>query len=137
MRPFSPACLSGPDIADLAATGIATPLTQLAAVVFDPASKGLKELADNLVGIGVVGQVDILRQTEIHSDGQYPGILISSQIDDVLETSKVLPDERPFLDHYGKAFEGVVVVQAEIGVVGMTERVAIGDTGMAGHGYDS
>ena len=53
------------------------------------------------------------------------------------ETGQIFPDERPLFDHHGQAFKGVVVVQVEIGVVGMTKRLAAGVVRIANHGYDA
>jgi hypothetical protein len=40
----------------------------------------------------------------------------------VLQAGQVLPDEGAFLNHHWQAFKGVVVVQAEVGVLGMSKH---------------
>ncbi|MCY1560135.1 hypothetical protein D9M68_972390 [compost metagenome] len=55
----------------------------------------------------------------------------------MLETRQILLDERPLVAHQAEAFKGVVVVQMEVGIGGMTKWKATGVVEITKHGYDS
>jgi hypothetical protein len=78
--------------------------------VLDLRIEGSNEPADDFIGVSITREIDSEWQTEIHSEGQYPGVLFKCQIYGALQAGQVLPDEGAFLDHHWQAFEGVVVV---------------------------
>src|SRR3989344_8377939 len=112
--------LSRPDVPDLAATSVAA-LSNPLLVVADFPRERFEEPTDDLVRIGVIRQIDTLWQPKIHPECQHPRILSQCQFDGVFEIRQALPDERPLVDYQGQAFKGVVVVQMEVVVVGMTQ----------------
>jgi hypothetical protein len=90
--------------------------------VLDLRLEGFNEVANDFIRVCMVREIDSDWQTEIRSEGQYPGVLLKCQIYGAPQARQVLPDEGAFLDHHWQAFEGVVVVQAEVGVIGKTKH---------------